>query len=1753
MAHHTRIVIRNITIAAAFMLLAFTTAPIGAFAQRRTEVPASPIAQQTVGQQEAQQALARQKPVFIANKGQWDRQAKFLLRSPGMDLWITDNGVVYDINRVEPIDNSSSSVRPHVLGATDDASIIRQQEMAKVTSTPVFITYEGASRGASAVGDGKLPHYHNYYIGNDRTRWASGVPLYSDARVRGLYNGIDALFYLDNGRPRYDLVVSPGADPAKIRMKIDGATNVSVASNGTLRIATSLGVVEQRELFAYQEINGEKRKVQCGFRINGDGRVSFATGRYDRSRPLVIDPLVYSTYLGGSSDEMYGGSFAGVEGSARTSGGIAVDGSGNAYIVGTTSSSNFPTLNAADGSRSAVYNAFVTKLTSSGSISYSTYLGGSDDNNGDQGVSIAVDGSSNAYVTGWTFSSNFPTLNAFQSSKSGGMDVFITKLTSSGSLSFSSYLGGSFNDRGYGITVDGSSNIYVVGFTGSGSFPGTSGTGTPGFMTKISGGSISFSKYLTNQGRGIAVDGSGNIYVAGTTNTSGTSQDVFAMKFTSSGSVSYSVTFGGSGTSALDVADGIAVDGSGNAYITGYTNNTNFPTQNAAQSTYGGNDDAFVTKLTSSGSVSYSTYLGSSSQEYGNGIAVDANGNAYVTGVAGSGSASLTTSDALQRTAPGNSEGFVARLTSSGVVTYYTLLGGSDHDHAEGIAIDGGGNVYVTGWTASNNFPTQNAAQSSRAGAHDAFVTKLLINSITSLSISNSSPYCAGSTVAINWASSGVSSVNIDFSTDGGTNWSSVATSQTSGTSGGTYYWTVANSAGSNRKVRVSDAANSSVSATSSLFTINAPPSVTDDPDNVTTTAFPSGGVSFSASAGGTAPITMQWELSTNNGASWSPISGATSSTFTLGSASVVTARSGYRFRIAFTNSCATVYSQPATLTVTKATASVTLSGLSHTYDGSAKSATATTSPSGLTVNIGYAQNGSPVAAPTNAGDYDVTATINDANYAGSTTGTLTIGKVTLTVTADDKQRNYGGANPTFTASYSGFVNNEGVSVLSGSPSLSTSATASSNIGDYTITAAVGSLAATNYQFTFENGILSVVPVALTVTVVDAEKVYGTANPAFTASYNGFVNDDDAGDLTGTLAFSTAATTSSGRGTYDVTASGLTSDNYEITFIDGELEITRAALMITADDKTKTYGDANPAFTLSYDGFVLGEDEGVLGGTADFSTSATASSDVGEYAISPSGLTSDNYEIAFVDGELEITRAGLTVTADDKSRIYGDADPTFSASYSGFVNGDDESVLSGSPSLSTTASATSDVGDYSIAAGAGSLDADNYSFSFVDGTLSITTAPLTVTADDKEKSCGESNPTLTGTIDGIRNDDEITASYSTTATSSSGAGDYVIAPSASGTKLSNYTPTYVNGTLTVNPPAITGHPDDQDIVAGSGVSFSASTSGTASVQWQLSTDAGVTWANISGATSTTLSFTTSSTQSGNQYRAVFDNGTCASATFPATLTLKVNATDLGPAVLFLGVVNNIDNNRNIDLKVELYKNSTLISSGELSNEKLTGPNQNSARKYTVPLTMTNGAVSFGANDQLKVKVYGRRNGGSNNFPALLWYNDSPTPSINQGNKGWCRVGAETEGGTNTGYFYLRSSSALNISSGSSGQSIEQTLGTSWVLFDTWTMYGSSMKPVTTEAVTGRMTAQVVPNPLYATVAMLRLTVSKPGDAIVTLHDPIGRQMLQLPAAPIEQAGEVMLPLDLSSLPSGVYTVRIAMEDETITTSITVVR
>ena len=499
----------------------------------------------------------------------------------------------------------------------------------------------------------------------------------------------------------------------------------------------------------------------CSFVLASNNEVAFRVAGYDPNRALVIDPvLVYSTYLGGSDDDWGYGITVDSSGNAYVTGttdstdfptanpfqatnnatattgyptafvaklnstgsalvystylggsdedvgfGIAVDSSGNAYVTGLTYSNDFPTANPFQGtclscnpSLHNSYNAFVAKLNPTGSaLVYSTYLGGT---HNDQGNGIAVDSSGNAYVTGWTNSSDIPTANPLQATYGGNGDAFVAKLNAAGSaLVYSTYLGGSSYDFGTGIAVDSSGNAYVTGETWSTDFP----TADP-FQATCSSCSTGYS-------------------------------DVFVAKLNAAGSaLVYSTYLGGSGS---DYGSGIAVDSSGDAYVTGNTSSTDFPTANPLQATNKataatGKPTAFIAELNSTGSaLYYSTYLGGSSEDYGNGIAVDSSGNAYVTGYTTS--TDFPTANPFQATCGGctsYTDAFVAELNAAGsALVYSTYLGGSSDDYGNGIAVDSSGNAYVTGHTYSIDFPTANPLQDACGGCSngsgDAFVAKI--------------------------------------------------------------------------------------------------------------------------------------------------------------------------------------------------------------------------------------------------------------------------------------------------------------------------------------------------------------------------------------------------------------------------------------------------------------------------------------------------------------------------------------------------------------------------------------------------------------------------------------------------------------------------------------------------------------------------------------------------------------------------------------------------------------------------------------------------------------------------------------------------------------------------------------------------------------------------------------------------------------------------------------------------------------------
>jgi hypothetical protein len=611
-----------------------------------------------------------------------------------------------------------------------------------------------------------LPGKSNYFIGNNPTKWKTDVPQYARVKYAEVYPGVDLIFHGNQRQLEYDFVVAPGADPGRIRLAFKGASRVLIDKDGGLVVRTKRGnKIHQHSPAIYQEVDGQRHNIAGGYVITRLCEVRFNVSPFDRNRPLVIDPVLnYSTFLGGSMPAP--GSPA--DSAAQA---IAVDSSGNIYVTGFTGTTDFPTANPEQPAYGGgLYDVFVTKIDSSGStLIYSTYLGGIND---EKAFAIAVDSGGSAYVTGFTQSPNFPTTpTAFQPISTTGIlpgnssDAFVTKLSPAGNaLVYSTFLGGSTNaENGFAIAVDSSGCAYITGTTASIDFPtknayqpmlSSGGLNVDAFVTKVSadGTTLIYSTYLggggsggslsesgINEGYGIAVDSSGSAYVTGTTDSTAFPTqnplqpnlagdfNAFVTKFSPGGNtLVYSTYLGGSKT---DSGFGIAIDASDNAYVTGKTASTDFPTVNAFQPAFGGgNDDAFVAKLNPDGSaLVYSTYLGGGGSE-GNlsRIALDNAGDAYIVGSTDSQDFPIANAIQSARSGPGDNA-FITKLNAEGNgLIYSTYLGGNSLNLGFGIAADASGNAYISGQTWSGNFPTVNPYQGSLRGTDDAFIAKIV-------------------------------------------------------------------------------------------------------------------------------------------------------------------------------------------------------------------------------------------------------------------------------------------------------------------------------------------------------------------------------------------------------------------------------------------------------------------------------------------------------------------------------------------------------------------------------------------------------------------------------------------------------------------------------------------------------------------------------------------------------------------------------------------------------------------------------------------------------------------------------------------------------------------------------------------------------------------------------------------------------------------------------------------------------------------
>ena len=674
--------------------------------------PVGPADPHTAAAVQAQ--YARLPLAFEENQGQTDGRVRFLARGGNYLLFLTPGGAVLELAR--PEGGGPSDGKPGWVPVPPKIEVLK-------------IGLSGANPRTKITGVGELPGRTASFIGNDPSKWLRDIHSYGRVVYEDLYPGIDLAFYGTQGKMEFDFILKPGAKPEAVSLDISGASGLSVGPEGDLTLATSGGELQLMRPAVYQELDGRRIPVAGRFVLKGT-RVGIALGPYNPARPVVVDPvLVYSTYLGGSGNDIALHVF--------------VSAAGEAYLTGYTLSADFPAL----GSLHGTTDAFFTKFTAAGtSLVYSYHIGGAQV---DQASSIAVDSTGKIYLAGTTNSPDLPSVLALQPALAGGYDGFLCKIDPAvTNFIYSTFWGGTGADGVTAMVVDSAAEPYLAGATTSADFPFVMAAqplyagGTDAFVTKFNAaGTFPFySTYLGGSASdgawAIAVDSTGSAYVTGGTSSAnfptqvpfqaaaGGAGDAFVTRLSPSGaSFLYSTYLGGSG---LDTGFGIAVDGSGAIYVTGTTASSNFPVlAGSFQTTLAGGSDAFVTKLSPSGSaLLYSTFLGGTGNDGAIGIALDASGGAYVAG--GTSSTNFPVANPTQATLAGTVNAFVTKLNAAGsALSYSTYLGGNGSDGAYSIALDSTGAMYVCGVTSSTNFPTASPVQPANHGAQDAFLAKL--------------------------------------------------------------------------------------------------------------------------------------------------------------------------------------------------------------------------------------------------------------------------------------------------------------------------------------------------------------------------------------------------------------------------------------------------------------------------------------------------------------------------------------------------------------------------------------------------------------------------------------------------------------------------------------------------------------------------------------------------------------------------------------------------------------------------------------------------------------------------------------------------------------------------------------------------------------------------------------------------------------------------------------------------------------------
>ena len=790
--------------------------------------------------------LAKMPVNFIPNQGQLDELIDYYIQGKDKTIYFGAEGLTFVLTKANEGRIKSDQMNSPRLPTDHDGA----EDLRWV----VKLDFVGANNGVNPVGMDKTGARISYFYG-ETIFWKTGLSTYSRIIYENLWPGIDLVYMGTMDQLKYEFIVHPGADPSRIRLAYRGASSVFINNKGSLVVSTPSGGFEDGLPVAYQEHLGKRESVPLAYEIgdNSGGRnavtYGFSVGEYDQTKPLILDPviLIYCGYVGGPSyDYGYG---------------ITADIFGNSYISGYTYSMGiaFPVTVGPDltFNRGSV-DAFVAKLNASGTgLDYCGYIGGSGD---DYGYAVAVDVFGNAYITGYTSSteSTFPLSVGPDLTHNGFFDIFVAKVNAEGTaLDYCGYIGGSGYDYGRSIAVNTSGQAYITGYTSSteDSFPVNIGPDLSynggyydAFVAKLnaSGTALDYCGYIggsgDDYGYGIAVDILGSAYITGhTSSTESTFPvsvgpdlthnglfDIFVAKVNAEGTaLDYCGYIGGSG---YDSGRSIAVHASGQAYITGYSSSKedSFPVNAGPDLSHnGGYYDAFVAKLNASGTaLDYCGYIGGLEYDSGTAIVVDGWGYAYLTGYTSSTEDTFPVKVGPDLTHNGSFDAFVAKVDSTGLkLAYCGYIGGSEADLGMGIAldVDGSGNVYMTGNTYSteSSFPVGTGPDLAHNGNRDGFVVKIYENSIFVTKPNGGESWQVESTQDITWITGGtVGNVKIEYSTNNGTNWIEIIASTEND---GTYTWIVPDAVSTECLVRISEADDGDPSDTSdAVFSITA-------------------------------------------------------------------------------------------------------------------------------------------------------------------------------------------------------------------------------------------------------------------------------------------------------------------------------------------------------------------------------------------------------------------------------------------------------------------------------------------------------------------------------------------------------------------------------------------------------------------------------------------------------------------------------------------------------------------------------------------------------------------------------------------------------------------------------------------------------------------------------------------------------------------------------------------------------------------